>query len=147
MIKPDIVKINVGVDKIGLVCGKHKNTSMDLITQMFKLNMFEEIKELNEFNYCENTKKTAEMPSEPWKFCSLPDNFEENVKDYQMIIAADFEAFTVNDNGTYIQHEEFLCCWKDIKTNITGNSASIHGLVKNIKKTIDIIFPQMEQQE
>ena len=58
-----------------------------------------------------------------------------------MIIAADFEAFTVNDKGGYIQHEEFLLCWKDIKTNITGNSASIHGLVKNIKKTIDIKFP------
>ena len=84
------------------------------------------------------------MPSEPQKFCSLPDNFAENVKEYQMIIVADFEAFTVNDAAKNITHVPFLLCYKDILTQITGNSANIHGLVKNIKKVIDIRFPQRE---
>ena len=57
MTTPNIVKINIGVKKIGFVAGEHQNTSMSLLMSMFKLEMFEEIKELNEFNYCENTKK------------------------------------------------------------------------------------------
>ena len=87
---------------------------------MFNLDMFKEIESLNEFNYTETTSKIIEMPTYAKKFCSLDAIAVPKVSKFEMILVADTEAFTSDNEGMSIKHECFMICWTDLDNGVNG---------------------------
>ncbi|CAL6032980.1 DNA_polymerase [Hexamita inflata] len=136
---------------------KNLNDSLSVIKLMFELNMFEEIKDYNEFNYKQNSKQVISAPANAEDYCLLsnqsrihqeafeqlqedPQNqdaknkYNEGIKhhDFNKILFADTEAFTIDDEGKFINHECYLCVWAD--GDIYESSKDVNGLIRYIYK-------------
>ncbi|CAL5979631.1 DNA_polymerase [Hexamita inflata] len=111
---------------------KSKNDSITVIKMMHELNMFEEIKDYNEFNYKENSKQVISAPDNAEDYCQETKEFKERENNFDKILYADTEAFTIDSQGEYIKHKCYMCVWAD--GDIVKSSRDVNGLVRYIHK-------------
>ncbi|CAL6016535.1 DNA_polymerase [Hexamita inflata] len=111
---------------------KSKNDSITVIKMMHELNMFEEIKDYNEFNYKENSKQVISAPDNAEDYCQETKEFKERENHFDKILYADTEAFTIDSQGEYIKHKCYMCVWAD--GDIVKSSRDVNGLVRYIHK-------------
>ncbi|CAL5975214.1 DNA_polymerase [Hexamita inflata] len=111
---------------------KSKNDSLTIIRMMHELNMFEEIKDYNEFNYKENSKQVISAPANAEDYCQETKEFKEKENHFDKILYADTEAFTIDSQGEYIKHKCYMCVWAD--GDIVKSSRDVNGLVRYIHK-------------
>ncbi|CAL6107171.1 DNA_polymerase [Hexamita inflata] len=122
---------------------KNLNDSLSVIKLMYKLNMFEEIKDYNEFNYKQNSKQLISAPDNAEDYCKLSfqsidhqqhpnDDDIPKCHSFDKILFADTEAFTIDDDGKFINHECYLCVWAD--GDIYQESKDVNGLMRYIYK-------------
>ncbi|CAL6080352.1 DNA_polymerase [Hexamita inflata] len=128
----NIVQVRETSNNICVITGKSQNDSITVIRMMHELNMFEEIKDYNEFNYKENSKQVISAPDNAQDYCSETKEFIEKENHFDKILYADTEAFTIDSEGKYIKHKCYLCVWAD--GDIIKSSRDVNGLVRYIDK-------------
>ncbi|CAL6005040.1 DNA_polymerase [Hexamita inflata] len=128
----NIVQVRETSNNICVTTGKSQNDSITVIRMMHELNMFEEIKDYNEFNYKENSKQVISAPDNAQDYCSETKEFIEKENHFDKILYADTEAFTIDSEGKYIKHKCYLCVWAD--GDIIKSSRDVNGLVRYIDK-------------
>ncbi|CAL6020249.1 DNA_polymerase [Hexamita inflata] len=128
----NIVQVRETQNNICVTTGKSQNDSITVIRMMHELNMFEEIKDYNEFNYKENSKQVISAPDNAQDYCSETKEFIEKENHFDKILYADTEAFTIDNEGKFIKHKCYLCVWAD--GDIIKSSRDVNGLVRYIDK-------------
>ncbi|CAL6050471.1 DNA_polymerase [Hexamita inflata] len=128
----NIVQVRETQNNICVTTGKSQNDSITVIRMMHELNMFEEIKDYNEFNYKENSKQVISAPDNAQDYCSETKEFIEKENHFDKILYADTEAFTIDSEGKFIKHKCYLCVWAD--GDIIKSSRDVNGLVRYIDK-------------
>ncbi|CAL6006003.1 Hypothetical_protein [Hexamita inflata] len=128
----NIVQVRETSNNICVTTGKSQNDSITVIRMMHELNMFEEIKDYNEFNYKENSKQVISAPDNAQDYCSETKEFIEKENHFDKILYADTEAFTIDSEGKFIKHKCYLCVWAD--GDIIKSSRDVNGLVRYIDK-------------
>ena len=107
-------------------------------------NLFEEIKEVNQFNYKTVGKQLVSAPLNAEQYCDLSDSETEEepeIEDtsFEHVYFADFESFTKNEADSDIQHDPFLICHcrysiKEDKTSKVKHGRNIFSLLNDIVK-------------
>ncbi|CAL6055118.1 DNA_polymerase [Hexamita inflata] len=128
----NICQVRQTQTNICITQNKSKNDSLTVIKMMHELNMFEEIKDYNEFNYKENSKQVISAPDNAEDYCQETKEFKERENNFDKILYADTEAFTIDSQGEYIKHKCYMCVWAD--GDIVKSSRDVNGLVRYIHK-------------